>query len=140
MPKLSIVRHIFINTRKEALPVALLNTLFTQLQHALGDIGFEGRMRRALERQEGGRIGEEDGEEAAMREGRAHFGRLQQLLVQKGKYDLASGITFSDYRKRANILRVHVPPDLVGQFYGRQGSNIKSLSQELGLTVRREEK
>lgn len=140
LPRLSIVRHIFLNTLREALPAALLNTLFMRLQHTLADTGFEGRMRRALERQEKSRIGEVEAEAVAEEEGLAHFGRLQQLLIQKGRYDLASSITFSDYRKRANILRVRVPQELVGQFYGRQGSTIKSLSQELGLTVKREEK
>lgn len=140
LPRLSVVRHIFLNILKEALPVPRLNTYFTRLQHTLTDTGFGGRMRRALERQEKSRLREVAEEEEAEREGRAHFGRLQQLLIQKGKYDLANGITFSDYRKRADILYVHVPEELVGQFYGREGSTIKSFPRELGLRVEREEK
>ena len=140
LPRLSIVRHIFINTRSEALPIALLNTLFTRLQHTLADAGLQGRMRRALERQEKARIVDVTAAEDDEREGMEHFVRLQQLLIQKGRHDLANSITFSDYRKRANILRVRVPQELIGLFYGRQGSNIKSLSEDLGLTVKREEK
>jgi hypothetical protein len=140
LPRLSIVRHIFLNTRNEALPIDRLDMLFGQLQRSLGDTGFAGRMRRGLERQEAGRRGAVGDAAADRQEGLMHFARLQQALSRMGKYELANGITFSDFRKRANILRVYVPAGFEGQFFGRQGSTIKSLSQELGVTVKREEK
>ncbi|HUN36943.1 MAG TPA: KH domain-containing protein [Trebonia sp.] len=138
LPRLSVVRHIFLNTRNEALPISRLNLLFTQRQRALAETGFEGRMRRALERRESSRQREVDDAGVEQEKGLMHFARLQQALSRMGKYELANGITFSDFRN--NTLRVYVPAGFEGQFFGKQGTTIKGLSRELGVTVRREEK
>jgi hypothetical protein len=52
LPRLSIVRHIFINARDEVLDMRVINTLFDGLQRRLGNSRFEGVMRQMLERQQ----------------------------------------------------------------------------------------
>jgi hypothetical protein len=140
LPGLFTIRHIFVNTRNEALPVGLLNMLFTQLQHSLGSNGLAARMRNNLERQEKRRLSDVGQEAADERQGRAYFARLQQILARDGKLELANAITYSYFRQRSGILWVRVPDHMIGLFIGRQGSTIRSLSQRLGVTVQREEK
>ena len=140
LPGLFTIRHIFVNTRNEALPVGLLNMLFTQLQHSLGSTGLAARMRNSLERQEKRRLSDVRQEEDDQRQGRAYFARLQQILARDGKLELADAITYSYFRQRSGILWVRVPDHMMGLFIGRQGSTIRSLSQQLGVTVKREEK
>jgi hypothetical protein len=140
LPGLFTIRHIFVNTRNEALPVALLNMLFTQLQHSLAGTGLAARMRENLEGQEKRRLSDVRQEEDDQSQGRAYFARLQQILVRDGKLDLANAITYSYFRQRSGILWVRVPDHVAGLFIGRQGSTIRSLSQQLGVTVKREEK
>lgn len=136
LPRLSTTRHIYLNTRDQALRVALLDTVATRLQLSLSDSGFEGRMRRALEESADGRRADVEAERVALREGEAYVGRIQQILAGTGKQELASRISLSDYRTLSRILFVHVPPELIGQFKGKGGENIKSLSRRLGVDVK----
>lgn len=140
LPRLSVVRHIFINTRSEKLDIEFLDRLFSHLQGGLRDTGFEGRMYRSLKKQEQSRELEVKKARQDRIQGEEYFAQLQQILVAEGKADLASRIAYSDFRQKANLLYVHVPPDLIGPFKGKQGNNIKNLSRALGPTVKVEDK
>lgn len=140
LPRLSVVRHIFINTLGEALDMRALNALFTELQDRLDNTGLQGRMRRRLEQQEKIRAQDTQTFLTDLGKGYDHFARLQRHLTAQGQRDLASRVSFSDFRQKSNILWVRVPPDLTRSFKGRHGANIKALSDALGLTVMVESK
>lgn len=140
LPGLFTIRHIFVNTRNEALPVELLNMLFTQLQHSLAGTGLTARMRENLEGQEERRLADVRREKDDQSQGMAYFAQLQQILASDGKLELANAIIYSYFRERSGILWVRVPDHMAGLFIGRQGNTVKSLSQQLGIAVKREEK
>jgi hypothetical protein len=140
LPRLSSVRHIFINTRGEAPSLAMLNSLFTQLQNGLQASGAEGRLRRALERQAASREQEVAEERRDRIRGEELFARLQQILAGQGKHGLASRISLSYFRQRSSLLWVRVPEDLKGAFIGEHHRNVNRLSELLGVTVRVEKR
>jgi hypothetical protein len=140
LPRLSTVRHIVLNTRAEALSLALLDSLFTQLQSGLNASGGEGRLQRALERQQASRKEEVEEERRDAARGEELFARLQQILAGQDKHALASRISLSYFRQRSGLLWVRVPDDLLGSFIGEHHRNINSLSGALGVTVRVEKR
>ncbi|MFD9123495.1 KH domain-containing protein [Kitasatospora sp. NPDC059571] len=140
LPRLSVVRHIFINVRNEALDVAVLDELFSvvrrQLSGSQRDVAMASLMdvHAEVRQQDLARFTDEHAE------GRRHFESLLTLLRADGQADLASGIAFSDYRPKVNKLFVRVPPDLAGLFIGRRGATIRSLNQRLGVTLELEKR
>jgi len=136
LPRLSTVRHIVINSRGEALSLAELNSLFTQLQSGLPDSGLGRQLRLGLERQAVSRAEEVAEEQRDSVRGEELFAQLQQLLNGQRKHDLASRISLSYFRQRSSLLWVRVPEDLMGAFIGERHRRINAYSAALGVTVR----
>lgn len=145
LPRITIVRHIFINTCGEVLDMGALDSLFA---------GLEGDLRRG-----GNTTGRRDHAEAALRllqqhapsrqedvrrfrdsheEGHRHFARLRALLRDSGRDDLAEAVVFSDYRSRSGILFVQVPQELRPRFIGTGGAVVKELRAKLGVNIQLE--
>ncbi|MET8543983.1 hypothetical protein ABZW03_25530 [Kitasatospora sp. NPDC004799] len=144
LPRLSVVRHIFINTRGTVLDMGALDTLFAGLERRLPRDGTSGgrrlteTARRLLQQHEASRREDVRRFRAGHEEGRAHFARLVELLRGSGRSELAEAITFSDYRSRSRILYVRVPADLRGRFYGTKRSHVNDLKQRLGIDIQLE--
>lgn len=135
LPRLSIVRHIFINARDEVLDMRTIDKLFAGLQRRLGGSRFEGTMRHLLERQQALRDEDVRQFELDGEAGRTHFNRLQQMLRSQGRAELAEAVTFADFRPRSNILFVRVPPEHAGRFIGAKHATINALSAALGVKI-----
>lgn len=140
VPRLTAVRHIFINVRNEALDPALLNTLFEQLRESLARGAQDAELVRLLDAGAEQRRKDLHSWVSHQDAGRAHFARLVDLLRQDGKEQLAARVSFSSFQAGSNHLFVRVPDDLVGLFLGKQGSSVKHLSERLGITVNREKR
>ncbi|MFE6056345.1 hypothetical protein ACFQ6N_36850 [Kitasatospora sp. NPDC056446] len=144
LPRLSVVRHIFINTRGTVLDMGALDALFTGLERRIPRDGRSGGTRlteaalQLLRRHEPSRREDVRRFVADQGEGRAHFDRLLELLRSTGKSELAAAVVFSDYRSRSRILYVKVPPDLRGRFYGTKRSHVNELKQRLGIDIQLE--
>lgn len=135
LPRLSVVRHIFINVRNEALDMGVLDDLFVRLERGLGTGRLEETMRRLLKPHAGIREADLKGFRNEHALGQQHLARLQQVLRSQGRSELADAVTFSDYRAQSNILFVRVPPQLTGMFVGTQHRNVDALSAALGVKV-----
>lgn len=135
LPRLSVVRHIFINVRNEALDMGVLDDLFVRLERGLGTGRLDERMRRLLRPHAGVRESDLKGFRDEHAAGHQHLARLRQVLRSQGRSELADAVTFSDYRAQSNILFVRVPPQLAGMFIGAQHRNVDALSAALGVKV-----
>lgn len=135
LPRLSIVRHIFINARDEVLDMRVIDALFEGLQRRLGGGRFEVAMRQLLERQQAVRAEDVRQFGDDVDKGRTHFARMQQILQSQGRHELAQAVVFADFRPRANILFVRIPPEHAGRFIGTKHATINALSAALGVNV-----
>ncbi|MFG3055909.1 hypothetical protein ACGFZP_33850 [Kitasatospora sp. NPDC048239] len=140
LPRLAIVRHIFINTRRTVLDMGALDTLFAGLEQRLrrADGPAAETALRLLRQHEPSRRDDVRRFHEGHEEGRAHFARLVALLNSTGKRELAEGIAFSDYRSKSRILYVKVPAELRGRFYGTRHAHVDDLKQRLGIDIQLE--
>ncbi len=138
LPRLTIVRHIFIHVRGEALDMKVIGACFTGVRYALGSGQREEAMRQLLDADAAAREAAIKQDDDTQQVGQRHFEALRRLLVADGKAELAARITYSDFR--AGILRVRVPPELTGLFIGRGGAGINGLSGRLGVVVKVEQR
>ncbi|MGV9334042.1 KH domain-containing protein [Nocardia sp. NPDC003726] len=137
LPRLTIVRHIFINSRSRKLDIASIDRMFAELQR---ESRTESVMRRLLQEQEKLRAADVAAAAIAERRGRELFDRLTAWLRARGRAEVADHIGFSDYRPRSNLLFVHVEPDYKGRFIGRGGAERRAASKALGVEVKVEER
>ncbi|GAB1329990.1 KH domain-containing protein [Streptomyces sennicomposti] len=145
LPRLGIVRHIFINTCNQVLDMSTVDSLFVRLQRELSRRGASNDRRDLTERalhllDQHAASRREDVQRFrdSHEEGRRHLDRLRTLLRQSGKQQLADAVDFSDYRPRSNILFVKVPKELQGRFKGTRGAVVKELEARLGITIKLE--
>ncbi|POX50118.1 hypothetical protein C3489_22980 [Streptomyces sp. Ru71] len=143
LPRLGIVRHIFINTCNRVLDMGTVDGLFVGLQQDLRRRGKGGghlveTALRLLDEQAAARREDVQRFRDSHEEGRGHFARLRTLLQQSGRHELADAVTFSDYRRKSNILFVRVPPELRSRFIGTQGAVVKELRTRLGINIQLE--
>ncbi|MER7583761.1 hypothetical protein [Kitasatospora sp. NPDC097691] len=144
LPRLSVVRHIFINTRGTVLDMGALDALFAGLERRIPRPGQAGGSRltetalRLLGQHEASRREDVRRFREGHEEGRAHFARLVELLRASGKFEMAEAVTFSDYRSRSRILYVRVPSELRGRFFGTKRAHVNELKQRLGIDIQLE--
>ncbi|MGW1913682.1 KH domain-containing protein [Streptomyces sp. NPDC002076] len=144
LPRIGIVRHIFINTRQLVLDMGAVDALFVRLQDDLRRRGARdgGNLvqtaLRLLDEQAASRREDVQRFRDSHEEGRGHFARLRTLLQQSGKHELADAVTFSDYRRKSNILFVRVPQEMRSRFIGTGGAVIKDLRTRLGINIQLE--
>ncbi|MGW5377564.1 KH domain-containing protein [Nocardia sp. NPDC003999] len=137
LPRLTIVRHIFINSRSRKLEIHSIDRMFGELQH---DNRTDGVMRRLLQEHE--KIRKEDlgAAERDGARGRELFDKLTAWLRARGRAEVANHISFADYRPRSNLLFVNVEPEYMGRFIGRGGAEKRAVSNDLGVRVEVERK
>lgn len=138
LPRLRMIRHIFINVRKEVVDVAALDALFATVRAGLGGSGQDAEAARLIDSSEQARRREVAAAEAEQRVGRDHFARLVALLRQLGRPDLADALGYSEYGGRDPVLWVRVPPHLERQFFGNRATSLRNLGARLGLRVQLE--
>jgi hypothetical protein len=134
LPRLSTVRHIFINVRRQLLSIA---DLYAVADRSVRDRG-DPAVRSLIDEHRPGWQAEVQNEVDTVGKGRLHFAQLQSVLVGLGFADMAPRVTFSEFKPHSGDLYVRVPDDLKARFIGRQGSTIKAIQQRLGLTVKLE--
>ncbi|WP_328718613.1 KH domain-containing protein [Streptomyces sp. NBC_00247] len=140
LPRLSVVRHILIHVRDEALDMGVIDALFTRLRATLDGTGGGAAMATLLDAH--ARVRQQDltvfrGDREV---GRRHYETLLRMLIADGRGQLAERLSFSDFRPKANTLYVRVPPDVAGLFIGRGGSGIRDLGARLGVTLKVEKR
>ena len=145
LPRIGIVRHIFINTCGRVLDMGTLDSLFTRLERDLQHRGTgpDGReltraALRLLEQHAASRREDVQRFRDSHAEGREHFARLRTLLQQSGRDELAGAVTFADYRSKSRILFVRVPQEMRSRFIGSGGTVIKDLRVRLGINIQLE--
>ncbi|MFD5492945.1 KH domain-containing protein [Streptomyces sp. NPDC001812] len=145
LPRIGIVRHIFINTCNRVLDMGTLDSLFVQLQRDLqhrkavaGGRGLTEAALRLLDQHAASRREDVQRFRDSHTEGKEHFARLRALLQQSGKYELADAITFADYRPKSGILFVRVPQEMRSRFIGSGGAVVKDLRARLGVNIQLE--
>ncbi|MFD4610617.1 KH domain-containing protein [Streptomyces sp. NPDC058440] len=142
LPRISIVRHILINTRRTVLDMEAIDRLFTGLEQRLRDrTPRDATVSAALELLAGHRPSRQEDIKRFREqhiEGRGHFDRLVQELRLTGRHQLADAVEFSDFRPRSRILFVKVPQQLQGSFIGTGGATIKRLRQRVGVEIKLE--
>lgn len=143
LPRISIVRHILINTRRTVLDMEAVDRLFTTLEQGLrARTPRDTNLSTALELLAGHRASRREDVERFRQqhvEGRGHFDRLVQELRRGGRQELATAVQFSDFRPRSGILFVKVPEHLQGLFKGKGGSAVKQLEQRVGVKIKVEQ-
>ncbi|AGL18919.1 KH domain-containing protein [Actinoplanes sp. N902-109] len=132
LPRLSTLRHIFINVRQHLYD---LSTLY-DLVRTPGST--DPGLRPLLSEHDAGWLEELRVDEIEGREGERRFAALQQIMADLGYADLAGRLSLSVYKPRTGDLWVRVPEELRSRFIGRQGSTIKELQRRLGLTIKLE--
>lgn len=140
LPRLSVVRHILIHVRNEALDMGVIDGLFTGLRKRLGSGRDDAAMARLVDDHARTRAQDLRVFEDEHAQGRRHFAALVRLLAAEGKQELADRITFSDFRSKANKLFVRVPEEYKGRFIGRGGAGIAGLSRRLGIILELEKR
>jgi hypothetical protein len=132
LPRLSTMRHIFINVQHQLLSLAMLNDVVERA-------GATDRALQPLLQEHGPgwqvevRVEKEDETEGLRR-----FAALQQILADLGHAEMATRVSMSVFKPRSGDLWVRVPEDLKPRFIGRQGSTIKEMQRRLGLTIKLE--
>ncbi len=114
-----------------------IDRMFSELQH---DNRTENVLRRLLQEHEKTRNVDVAASEVDKERGRELFDRLTAWLRARGRADVASHISFADYRPRSNLLFVDVEPEYMGRFIGRGGAEKRAASNELGVRVEVERK
>ncbi|KIF73267.1 hypothetical protein QR77_03400 [Streptomyces sp. 150FB] len=140
LPRLSVVRHILIHVRDEALDMGIIDDLFNGLRARLTDDRRDATMIALLDAHATVRRQDLTAFQDDQNQGRRHYGALLGLLIADGKAQLADRLAFSDFRPKANTLYVRVPQDVTGLFIGRGGSGIRDLGARLGITVKVEKR
>ncbi|MFC8564482.1 KH domain-containing protein [Streptomyces sp. NPDC057245] len=139
LPRISIVRHILINTRRTVLDMEAVDGLFSALEtHLRGRTPRDTNLSTALDLLTGHRASRREDIERFRQqhlEGHGHYHRLVQELHRRGRHELAEAVTFSDYRPRSGILFVHVPARLQGLFRGKGGSFVRQLEHTVGVRI-----
>ncbi|MFD9235467.1 KH domain-containing protein [[Kitasatospora] papulosa] len=139
LPRISIVRHILINTRRAVLDMEAIDLLFTALEQGLrGRTPRDTNLSTALDLLSRHRVSRREDVERFREqhvEGRGHYDRLVQELRRGGRYELAEAVEFSDFRPRSGILFVRVPERLQGLFRGKGGSSVRQLEQRVGVKI-----
>lgn len=140
LPRISIVRHILINTRRTVLDMESIDRLFTDLRHTLRGRSDETAAAavRLIDRHAASRREDITRFREQHVEGRGYFDRLVEQLRRSGRHELAAAVTFSDYRPRSRILFVRVPARLKGAFVGPGGAHVKDLEQRVGVDIKLE--
>ena len=141
LPRLSIVRHIFINTCDRRMDMSSLDALFTALRRqAAGDPDrrLAEAAQRLLDDHAPSRREDVRRFDVAHDEGRVHLARLVALLREKGRGQIADAVGFSDYRPAKRILFVLLPAELRGRFIGTGRANVRELEQRLGISIQLE--
>jgi hypothetical protein len=133
LPGLRTVRHIFINVRRELVPVVEINRLMHDAaarpgprQRALDELVAEHR--DGWDREVKDEVGRQQ-------EGARRFAVLQNELAGLGHADLVQLIELSEFKPNSNQLWVKVPEIAKARFIGRQGTTIKELERRLGLKI-----
>ncbi|KPI01934.1 hypothetical protein OK074_5441 [Actinobacteria bacterium OK074] len=137
LPRITIVRHILINTRRSVLDMEEIDRLFTGLEQRLRDKG-QGRrdanvttaLRLLGEHRPSRRKDVERFREQHV-EGRGYFDLLVQELRRTNRHELAGAVEFSDFRSNSRILWVKVPARL------REAGlrDIKHLQRRVGVNI-----
>jgi hypothetical protein len=140
LPRLTIVRHIFINVCGQVLDMATLDGYFASLRQTLGRNQMERRMAELIDRNAATRAEDRRKFDSDQQIGRQLFEQLRELLVSFGQQDLAARTSFSDFKPRDRILFVHVPEHLRGLFIGTRGANISRLNEALNVRVQLEKR
>jgi hypothetical protein len=137
LPRLTIVRHIFINSRSRKLDMVSIDRMFGELQH---DSRTDNAVRRLLQEHEKIRKQDVAVFEGDEERGRELFDKLTAWLRARGRAEVANHISFADYRPRSNLLFVDVEPEYMGRFIGRGGAEKRAASNDLGVRVEVERK
>ncbi|WP_306321591.1 MULTISPECIES: hypothetical protein [unclassified Streptomyces] len=146
LPRISIVRHILINTRRTVLDMESIDRLFTDLQRTLRARAADKNAKddtaaaavRLIDRHAASRREDIERFREQHVEGRGHFDRMVQQLRRGGQRELAGAVTFSDYRPRSRILFVRVPGRLRSAFLGPGGATVKDLERRVGVDIKLE--
>ncbi|WP_201294735.1 MULTISPECIES: KH domain-containing protein [unclassified Nocardiopsis] len=143
LPRISIVRHILINTRKSVLDMESIDALFAGFESRIGrgelDLGSSSNAALRLLRDHASSRREDiERFQAEHVEGRRHFERLVGQLQYEGRREMASAVRFSDYRPRQGILYIRLPRHLRGAFIGTGGATVKELKRKVGVDIRLE--
>jgi hypothetical protein len=145
LPRINIVRHIFINTCDRVLDMGALDSLFTGIERDLrrratasAGSGLTGTALRLLEQHAASRTEDVRSFRDGHEEGRQHFSRLRALLKESGRHELADAVTFADYRSKSRILFVQVPREMRSRFIGSGGAVVKDLRARLGINIQLE--
>jgi len=139
LPSLQSVRHILRKSHGRTYELDAIASLFSgfsinldgapPLKRIAGDLLAHHSIRRDQDR------ARDRGDKA---EGEGHFLRLKHVLTEKGQFELAQLVVFSDYRPKNKWLFVTLPESHKGLLVGRGGSNIKEISARLGVDVKLE--
>ncbi len=139
LPTLQKVRHILLHVRNRNYELPVIDHLFEQFPIDLRKAPeLHREVTSLLQRHKSQRIKDIERDEAEKSQGRVHFERLRQLLIERGQSELASVVSFRDYRPKWNKLFVDVPTQYKGRFFGKEGRNIKELSASLGVEIKPE--
>jgi hypothetical protein len=137
LPRLGIVRHIFINTCGKVMDMAALDDLFARVQRDLRRAGGDRRLAETAAQLLDGHARTREEDVRRFRDehtqGHALFAQLVSLLEGMGKHEVAAAVEFSDYRSRSGVLWVRVPDHLKGRFKGTKGATVNELCRRLGV-------
>ncbi|MGW5444086.1 KH domain-containing protein [Streptomyces asiaticus] len=142
LPRISIVRHILINTRGTVLDMEDIDRLFSSLERRLRGLpSRDATVSSALDLLARHRTSRREDIERFRQqhvEGHAHFGRMVDALRRAGRWELADAVEFSDFRPGSGILFVKVPEHLVGLFKGKGQANVRQLEHQVGVSIQLE--
>lgn len=137
LPRLRAMNYIYRNARQTSPTYPALRDAFARAAAQTGQ-GRAGRLlKQRLDAHMAALTEELDKLVDATTELR---GRLRALLLAAGMEDVADAIEIRDYKPDKRLAFWKLPDHLKGRFIGRGGQNIKLLSQQLGVTLREDER
>ncbi|GIF43531.1 KH domain-containing protein [Actinoplanes xinjiangensis] len=138
LPSLRNVGQALMSVRGDLVDAPVLDGWLTALEHELGDSPRETTMRSLLRAHAPQRRIALDEQVMARNAGHEHVEKLRSRLRAMGLTALADAVLLAEFLPGRNVLYVHVPAGLRGQFIGREGSRVRLLSSDLGVTIRME--